>query len=329
MSSNAESLKSIEELDLLSAIAALDRMGRKEGFRPLDPHDETHRSSETKASVLLRGRVSLGFATRDVHQVQAAPDSGEAYALSSPALTLAGAMGPLPLAITEDLLARAGAGDRAGLDFLDLFHGRLLRLFYLIRKRSRPALGAATGARTAQARMLRHLTHLPQSQWLRHAGLQSALPQSAASISQILSERLLTPLQVSGLQGVWEPIGSAASADLSDRPSLGRSAVVGQRYWNPTGSMRIDTPPVQAHHLAQWLPGGERYVMLCSLLKTVLQKTMTVHLRIRPDGASVPVTRLHPETPLRLGQSAWIKTGTQTVRVSDVNLSLSGLSHGR
>ncbi|MGA1693463.1 MAG: type VI secretion system baseplate subunit TssG [Burkholderiaceae bacterium] len=328
MKPNQEQLAAIESYDLLTAIAALDRLGRLRGFRPLDSRDGQPRSQDDRSTVLLKGEVSLGFAGRDVHQVSEAPSSGEAYALSSPAFALAGSMGPLPLAIAEDLLAHAAKGDRAGLDFLDLFHGRLLRVFYLIRKRSRPALGAATGRQTAQARMVRQLTHIPEGQWLRHSGLQSGLPQSTGSLSHLLSERLQTTLSVTGLQGAWESILGAASPAVSRKPRLGESLVLGTRYWNSTASILIQTPPISAAHLSQWLPGGSRYVMLKTLLNEVLQKAMTVRICIPPDGSTVPPARLGGGQPVRLGQSAWLKTRNDTVELPNVRLCLSGQIHG-
>jgi type VI secretion system protein ImpH len=328
MSQSQDQLASIETYDLLAAIAALDRLGRLKGFRPLDSLDGQPRSQDDRPSVLLKGHVSLGFASRDVHQVSEAPSSGEAFALSSPAFALAGSMGPLPLAIAEDLLAHAGRGDRAGLDFLDLFHGRLLRLFYLIRKRSRPALGAATGRQTAQARMVRQLTHLPDGQWLRHSGLQSGLPQSTASLAHLLSERLQTALSVTGLQGAWESIRGAASPALCQNARLGGSLVLGTRYWNATSSILIQTPPIHAAHFSHWLPGGGRYVMLKTLLNEVLQKTMTVRIRIQPDASTVTPARLGGGQPVRLGQSAWIKTRPDTLALPSVSLSLGGETYG-
>ena len=318
-------MRSAESYELLSAIAALDRRGRQLGFRSLDPADAAHPSTQEADSVRLQGRVSLAFAAGDVYSVEPSPQSGEAFAFSTQAFALAGAMGPLPLPIAEDLLLRAARGDHAGLDFLDLFHGRLLRLFYLIRKRSRPALGASNGSQTAQSRMVRRLAHLPDSQWLRHAGLQTGAPQSSASLQQLLSERLSAPIQVSGLQGRWHPIGQAGSRALSDRPRLGLNATLGQRYWNPVSGLKIQAPPVPFGELSAWLPGGDRYVMLCNLLTTVLQKTMTLELVVTPQGSSVPRSQLSSRSGLRLGQTAWLKTGLETVRLPQARLMLPGM----
>jgi type VI secretion system protein ImpH len=321
-------MRPADQFELLSAIAVLDRAGRKLGYRPLDPHDGEKRATKPQYTVRLKGKVSLGFATGDVYSTEEQPETGEAYALSTQAFALAGGMGPLPLPIAEALLAQAGRGDQAGLDFLDLFHGRLLRLFYLIRKRSRPALGAATGNQTAQARMVRNLAHLPDTQWLRHAGLQSGIPQSAASLTRILSERLQTPVRVVGLQGSWQPIGGAGSAALSRQIRLGSSATLGGRYWNPVGGLRVVTPTLPAHEVTHWLPKGQRYVMLSHLLSTVLQKTMTLTLSIRADGHSLGRSVLGQGSGLRLGQNTWIKSSERTTRLPEVRLSLSGVAHG-
>ncbi|MEY2776455.1 MAG: hypothetical protein RLY30_553 [Pseudomonadota bacterium] len=318
-------MKSAESYELLSAISALDRRGRRMGYRPLDPRDASTPPAINADSVKLLGRVSLGFAAGDVYSVVSAPGSGEAFALSTQAFALAGSMGPLPLPIAEELLLRASQGDQAGIDFLDLFHARLLRLFYLIRKRSRPALGAARGSQTAQARMVRSLTHLPESQWLRHAGLQSGAPQSAASLQQLLAERLRSGVSVSGLQGRWHPIRQAGVRALAGRPKLGENATLGQHYWSPNGGLRVQTPPLPARDVRSWLPGGDRYVMLTGLLTTVLQKAMTLQLVVTPDGGSIAPAQLSRHADLRLGQNTWIKTRPDTTALPCAHLLLQGM----
>eukprot|EP01034_Spumella_vulgaris_P007185 gene7185-9147_t len=86
-------------------------------------------------AVRLNAVVSLGFQASDVSAVKAGSDSGEAFTLLSPVMSLAGAQGPLPLPFTEMVLERKAARDHATADFLDIFNHRFLAFLYRSRKK--------------------------------------------------------------------------------------------------------------------------------------------------------------------------------------------------
>ena len=158
--------------DLFQAISLLEREGVAEGRVEIG-------ASGGPEAVRLKSHVSLSFEASDVRNISRGAETGEAFTLSTPVLSLSGQGGPLPAAFTELLLERNAVKDFATSDFLDIIQHRLLSLFYLNRKRRRLGLGWASPQASTIARSTGYLcghdvgnpdrqTHTP---WLRHAGL--------------------------------------------------------------------------------------------------------------------------------------------------------------
>ena len=122
------------DFDLFQAIHLLECA--QSWARPLGTGDGTDEA------VRLTGHVSLAFEPSDIRHVrsQAAGNDRATYTVSTAAMTLAGASGPLPLAFTEWLLNRRAARETAMSDFLDIFNHRFLSFLYRSRQKHAPGL---------------------------------------------------------------------------------------------------------------------------------------------------------------------------------------------
>ncbi|WP_245001950.1 type VI secretion system baseplate subunit TssG [Cupriavidus pinatubonensis] len=323
--------------NLFQAIGLLERA--TPGAHPLGHGDGSGEA------VRLRGLVSLAFQPRDVASVVAgAPQDADhadneppreagqpPYTLTTPALSLAGANGPLPLPYTELLLERRAARDHAMAELLDIFNHRFLSFLYRGRVKHAPGLGAQAPATTTLAGCLDALSNLglragPRgpggaAPWLRHAGLLGAAPRSMEGLLALLGDRL--GLRVRGRQfvGGWLAVERTDSVRLGARGApgtqLGGGAVLGRRCWDQSAGIGLDLQVPDARRLEGLLPGGPDHGLVAWLVRSHASQPFDVQLALQV--AERPATRLGGGA--RLGWTAWLAGGA-AARPAPVRLSL-------
>ena len=223
--------------DLFQAISLLERAGVAEG------HAEIGAEHGSEA-VRLSSHISLDFDASDVRDARRGAVTGEPFTLTTPVLSLLGQAGPMPAAFTEMIIARNAAKDFATAEFLDIFHHRLLSLFYLGRKRHRPSMGGdanSTSVGSATRRLCGSTEQVPNDagRWLRHAGLLAGAPRSIASLCTLLADRFQISFRAEQFVGRWCPLESDDLMLLGDSarpPVLGHTALLGRQAWDQSVS---------------------------------------------------------------------------------------------
>lgn len=271
-------------------------------------------------AVRLAAHVDLAFAPSDIASLRENKVAGPQWVLRTPTLSLAGAQGPLAAPFTERLLERRAQRDLAGLDFLDIFNGRLLGFRHRARAKMHLALQQA-GANPLLT-VMDQLSGLGRSAgargpageaaWLRHASLQNAAPRSLASLLALLRDRL--GIQFTGEQfvGGWHGVAPNERATLagsrarrSGRRAASPGVSLGARAWDQAAGMALSAPPLAPATFVALLPGTTRFSLLDWLVARHLQADFTVTLTLRL--AQPPATRLGAG---RLGHSAWLCSRT-------------------
>jgi hypothetical protein len=127
----------------------------------------------------------------------------------------------MPAAFTEMVIARNAVRDFATAEFLDIFHHRLLSLFYLGRKRHRPSVGGdanTASVGSATRRLCGSTEQVPRDagRWLRHAGLLAGAPRSTASLCTLLADRFQIAFRAEQFVGRWLALESDDLTLLGD-----------------------------------------------------------------------------------------------------------------
>ena len=272
-------------------------------------------------SVRLRSVVSLGFQASDVSKVSADAQDGEAYALATAVMSLAGAHGPLPLPFTEMVLERTAARDHATADFLDIFNHRFLAFLYRSRKKHHMGLNWQSPQASSLAACLDSLSALGlkagvraplgETTWIRHAGLMGGAPRSMTGLLAMLSDRLGVRAMGRQFCGGWrnlEPRDVARlTASLPNRaPRLGRSAVLGKRVWDQSAGISIELSGLTLRRLRRFLKGGEEHELVKWMVRRYLQQDVGVEMVLRLEGSQLKPSILGPKEPLRLGWTSWL-----------------------
>jgi type VI secretion system protein ImpH len=316
--------------DLFQAISLLERaapgagaIGNGEGRRE---------------AVRLKAQVTLGFPSSDVVQVEEnGDDAREPFTLTTPVMALTGASGPLPLVFTEQLLERRAARDHATADFLDIFQHRFLSFLYGSRKKHRIGLDWRSPNASALAGVLDAVSALNikraggEGAWLRHAGLLGGAPRSMSGLLQFLRDRLRLEVRGTQLCGGWHTLEAQAvprlGASGSAAPRLGRNAVLGRRVWDQGAGISLAFGKLPWNRLESLLPGGADHQLAGRLVRRYLQQEIDVHMTVQPAPGQAQNSVLGGPRSLRLGWTAWLRTGGAS-RPMSASFKLAGPAAG-
>jgi type VI secretion system protein ImpH len=269
-------------------------------------------------------------------------NSGQPDRLQVHFLGLLGPDGPLPLHLTEYLRdRRRNHRDAAPYRFIDMFHHRLLSLFYRAWADVRPTVsfdrptedrfshyvGAFIGLSTPG---LRERDAMPDLTKLHFAGLLSNQTRHAEGLGQILSAFFSMPVRVHSFRGAWLLL---PKSDRSGFPgdesimSLGRSIVLGTKVWSRQHKFRLVFGPLSLVEYERLLPGGLSFRRLVSIVRNYIGDVLIwdVNLVLRAD--QVPPMLLGKQG--RLGWTTWLMPRSSGEPAADLQLDASADSNAR
>ena len=244
---------------------------------------------------------------------------------------LLGPQGALPLHLTEYVRDRLHQhGDAAPAHFLDLFHHRLLVLFYRAWAQSQPTvqadrplddrflawLGAAAGQTGGAG-------PLPASALAFNAGLLAGRSRHAEALCKVLRQHFQVPVALLPHVGHWLEIDPDDRSRLGRAPGrngqalehparLGLSANAGSRVWDRQYRFRLQLGPLGWVKYQQFLPGGSAWTPLNAWVRRLAGSALRWDLELALAPAERPALRLGEERCLgpqlgpRLGVSTWL-----------------------
>ena len=232
---------------------------------------------------------------------------------------LLGANGPMPVHITEYVRDRLRhGGDRTLLAFLDVFHHRMLSLFYRARATAEPviSLDRADGDRFSVfvgsmfgigAPALRERDQIGDFAKLHFAGLLANKARPASGLVSILRAYFKLPIAIEQFVGHWmrmpaEIHSRIGAPDASNR--LGSSMVLGKSVWDCQHKFRIVIGPVGYDDYRRFMPGGESMQRLQAWIKNYVGLTLDWDVRLILQKEEMPPLRLGGAT--RMGWSTWL-----------------------
>jgi len=249
--------------------------------------------------------------------------SGEARArLAVNFFGLLGANGPLPLHLTEYVRDRLrNGGDGTLLAFLDVFHHRMLSLFYRARASAEPAisLDRADGDRFSVfvgslfgigAPALRERDAIGDFAKLHFAGLLANKTRPAAGLVAILRAYLKLPVELEQYTGHWMRLPPEIQTRIGaadDGNRLGVSTVLGGKVWDCQNKFRLVIGPVGYDDYRRLLPGGESLRRVTAWVKTYAGTTLDWDVRLILKKEETPALRLGGAE--RVGWSTWLGGG--------------------
>jgi type VI secretion system protein ImpH len=250
------------------------------------------------------------------------PASGSARArLAVNFFGMFGANGPLPLHLTEYARDRArNHGDHTMVAFLDVFHHRMVSLFYRARAAADPAVsldrpdsdrfadyvGSLFGIGTPA---LHGRDEIGDFAKLHFAGLMANQRRPAAGLVTILRAYFKLPVEIEQFVGHWMkiPLDGQTRIGMDDRGNrLGTSAVLGKKVWDCQHKFRLVIGPVDYDDYERMLPGGASMTRLVDWVKSYAGTVLDWDVRLVLKRPEVPPLQLGAR---RLGWTTYLASG--------------------
>ena len=242
---------------------------------------------------------------------------------------LLGSQGPMPLHLTEYVRERLRLrNDPTSARFLDIFHHRMLTLFYRAWADAQPTVqhdrprddrfAARLGATFGLAADTRTQGVLPESARLFQAGLLGARSRHPEGLAKLLSQYFSVPVHV-------EPhVAHCMAIDVRDQSRLGHTRNRPERSTAPAAALgatanagrvlhdrqykfRIALGPLTLAQYHGFLPGGGAWLELRDWVRQYTGLDLIWDVQLCLDGAEIPEPRLGRR--VALGVAAWIGRG--------------------
>jgi type VI secretion system protein ImpH len=247
---------------------------------------------------------------------------------------LFGPNGPLPLHLTEYAYTRILAhGDRTFSRFADIFHHRLISLFYRIwadaaptvqldrpqRDRFSQYVGSTFGLGMGS---LRNRDLLPDQAKLHYAGHLAGRTAHAEGLRSLIAGIFGLPVAIEQFVGHWLVLPEDARWRLGESPetgALGLSIMLGARIWERQTKIRIVLGPLCLEDLRRLLPGGEGLRLLTAVIRNYVRDPILWDVNLILRKEEVPALRLGGDC--QLGWTTWLTDPQRRKDAGDLRLT--------
>ena len=246
---------------------------------------------------------------------------GEPAQMQVAFMGLIGPSGLLPYWYNELAIARSHKRDFSFASFLDIFHHRLVSLFYLAWKKHQFPVSYQSGARDKLSGYLLSLAGLgteglrgriglPEESLCFYSGLLSRQVPSAVSIESAVSYYAGVTVWVEQFLQRLVPLSHEDQTSVGTaNSSLGIDTVCGSFFWDCQTKFRVNLGPVGMDEFLRFLPSGDLLKPVFSLIRYMVGIEYEFDVRLYLKKEEVPPCILGSERPApRLGWSTWVKT---------------------
>lgn len=288
--------------------------------------------------VRLGQAPELSFAPASLHAVHPA-DGPTPPRVEVRFFGLFGPNGPLPLHLTEYARERLiHDGDPTFARFADVFHHRMLLLFYRAWAQAQPVVGLDRPDEDRFADIvgsligiglpsLRNRDASPDHAKLHFAGHLARQARNADGLANLLSGFLGRPVRVEQFAGHWmelrteerSRLGRVLGGRRNDSARLGAGAVLGGMLWDRQHAFRVHVGPLSRQAFETLLPDGTALPAVMALVRQYVGEEFHWDLLLGHIAPQVEPTRLGRQG--RLGWTSWVgkpdpASGVATLRLS-------------
>ncbi|RAU46038.1 MULTISPECIES: type VI secretion system baseplate subunit TssG [unclassified Pseudomonas] len=228
---------------------------------------------------------------------------------------LGGPNGPLPLHLTEYIRERQrNHADSTSKRFLDVFHHRLLSLFYRAWAEARPTVShdrpdddywsarlAAISGRGMPGLLGQGL--IPKTATLHFSGHLAAQTRYPDGLKAILESYFGLPVEIEEYIGQWLDVPERNRLGISAH-QLGVDFCLGSHVWDRQHKFRIRLGPLTLDEYRAMLPGGKPLGHLAAWVDEYMGREMDWDLNLVLRHSHAPVFQLNGQ--LRLGFDTWL-----------------------
>jgi len=248
-------------------------------------------------------------------------------------LGLFGPQGPLPLHLTEYAYERKrGYNDRTFSRFADIFHHRMLSLFYRAWANAQPTvnfdrpetnrfdvyIGAAFGLGMPS---LWNRDTAPDLAKFHYSGRLACQTRNAEGLEAILADFFHLPVGIETFVGHWLPLSPTSQCRLGETPTtglLGMTAVIGERVWDRQYKFRIVIGPMGLAEFQRFLPGSDSLRRLVAWVRNYIGNELLWDVNLVLRKEEVPSLKLGQQS--QLGWTTWLTSQPLARDADDLKL---------
>ncbi|BFM08569.1 type VI secretion system baseplate subunit TssG [Halioxenophilus aromaticivorans] len=243
-------------------------------------------------------------------------------------LQLMGSEGVLPQHYTKLIISRIKQRDYAMADFMDMFHHRLVSLFYRAWAKYRivPQLDAHQQQNkqdpfTTLISALADYRPAANNAQRYYSGHFAKQVRSASALESLLGDYLKLPIKVDQHIGSWLPL---ASEDLSrlktngpNRVRLGQGVLIGRRAWSVQSKIAIHIKQLNFKRYRNLVPGSPEYTALTELVRSYTPAHIEIDLFFYVDTEK---TKTGFRDRPQLAKTAWLYSQPQQTLVAKATI---------
>jgi len=235
---------------------------------------------------------------------------------------LHGANGPLPLHLTEFIYDRLhNSHDPTLTAFLDVFHHRLLTLFYRAWANSQPTVSFDRPGKDtfgnyvatlfgSGGEALQDRDAMPDLAKRYYAGRLAPQTHNKEGLQAVIQDFFKLPASIEEFTGEWMdlPDNSVCRLGQSDDIStLGVTILLGEQVWQSQHKFRIVIGAVNFIDYKRLLPGGKSLQRLVAMVKNYVGEEFNWELQLILEEPEVPNLPLDGNS--QLGYTSWLTQG--------------------
>lgn len=248
---------------------------------------------------------------------------------------LFGPNGPLPLHLTEYARDRIrNSDDLTFSEFADIFHNRMLALFYRSWASAQPTVNfdrpeedrfsIYTGSLFGLGMpSLKNRDEIPDPAKCYFAGRLSSQAKNAEGLMALLSTFFKVPAVIEQFVGEWLKIPANSWCRLGVSPSIGTLGVnttIGDYVWQCQQKFRIILGPLDYQDYEHMLPGRDSGQRLRTLVRNYIGDSMNWDVKLVLKKKKVPEFRLGEDD--LLGWNTWLGERISEEDADDLILDL-------
>lgn len=242
-------------------------------------------------------------------------------------LGLTGSASPLASYFLEEVLFE-DPDEPAQREFLDLFHHRLISLFWRVSMRTDPMREHATGLTDPWSKRMLAVAgfdlyereyggKLPTWRLLRLAPLLARRARTAEALRAAVRDTFGIELGDGDVE-VLQFVGGRIPVEPEQRMrlgiangTLGHNAVLGARIFDRASKFRLRIGPLGYETYRRFLPGGDHLETLEELVSLFCRDPLDYDVELLLDSKGKNTFRLGGAKPSKLGTDSWLGSSTQ------------------
>ena len=246
---------------------------------------------------------------------------------------LFGPNGPLPLHLTEYARDRMrNADDPTFGEFVDIFHHRMLSLFYRSWASAQPTVnfdrpredrfGTYTGSLFGLGMpSLRDRDEIPDQAKLHFSGRLAPQQRNVEGLVVMIGSFFGIRVEIEQFVGEWLQIPDNCRCYLGESPetgTLGKNTVVGARVWECQQKFRLVLGPLNIVEYERFLPGRESGKRLRAIVRNYVGDSMDWDVNLVMKKEQVPSVKLGENN--LLGWNTWLGNRASNIDANDLLL---------